>query len=391
VSRPLRTAFLSSCVRGGGAGWSLFYLLKNIDRSRFEPVPLLPDAGVFTDRYADLGIEVTVVPDMPERLRGNNATGFEVASNALKLASAARWVERFLRDQHIDLLYCNNMMVKPVGALAAEQAAVPCVLHARNLHEKRTHVMGYGTLARLPAVKRVIANSIATAVPYQRAAPNKVRVVYNGVDLDEYTNGDFAKGVFREELGLSPEKTVVGFTGWLQPRKGVDTLIKAASLLTEGRPHVVVVFVGTAPPDADGKYVAQCERLVEELGLANRVIFAGFRRDVRPAVSDFDVLCLPSRQEPFGRSIVEAMALGKPVVASAVGGIPEVITDGVDGLLVPPDDPDALAEALSTVVDDAEFRVAIGKQALQTIRKRFDVAVLTRQIESVLTEAASFT
>jgi glycosyltransferase involved in cell wall biosynthesis len=108
-------------------------------------------------------------------------------------------------------------------------------------------------------------------------------------------------------------------------------------------------------------------------------------------VSDFDVLCLPSRQEPFGRSIVEAMALGKPVVASAVGGIPEVITDGVDGLLVPPDDPDALAEALSTVVDDAEFRVAIGKQALQTIRKRFDVAVLTRQIESVLTEAASFT
>jgi glycosyltransferase involved in cell wall biosynthesis len=278
------------------------------------------------------------------------------------------------------------MLVKPLGALAAQFAGVPCVLHVRNIHETLPATSFYGAIARLPSVKRIIANSSASAVPYRRVAAEKVRVVHNGIDLSEYDRKTVGRGRFRHAHGLQTA-TLVGFTGNLIPRKGLVPLIKAAAKVLPGRPEVRFVVLGRVPVGMAVDHLAEYRALVEALGIAERFLFAGFEEDVRAAVADFDILVLPSFQEPFGRSIIEAMALHTPVVATSVGGIPEVIVDGQHGLLVAPGDVDALAEAIGSLIDSPARRERLAKAARERVEERFDVARLTGDIEALFTEA----
>ncbi len=392
---PVRTLFLSSCVLGGGAGWSLYYLLRHLDRNRIDPLVVVPERGIFGSRFDALRLRVEPAARLHHRtaeLRFSTRNPATAAmSYAWNLWDSARLVPelvRLMRRERTELLYCNNMMVKAIGALASQLAGVPCVFHVRNLHERWAKVKLYGNLARLPRVRRVIANSEASAVPYRRHVPGKVVVVHNGVDLAEYHPEITPRGSLRRELGISPEATVVGFTGFITPRKGLVPLMEAAARLLGTRPELVFVVVGKVPVGAPADHQAEYQARARELGIAGRFLFAGFRQDVRPAVVDFDLLVLPSLQEPFGRSIIEAMALGTPVVASRVGGIPEILTDGVDGLLVEAGDVSGLAQAMGALVDNPGRRRSLAQAALARARSSFDVSLLSARIEALLLEAA---
>ncbi|MBN1652864.1 MAG: glycosyltransferase family 4 protein [Deltaproteobacteria bacterium] len=388
--------FLSSCVRGGGAGWSLYYILKYLDRSRIEPLVVVPDRGIFSDRFSALGLQVHVPRGLPERTaqqrfaRHNRMTSAaSYALNLLDSAALAPRLSRLIRDASVDLVYCNNMMVKPIGALAAQLAGVPCVLHARNLHERPAKVLLYcQCVARLPAVKRVIANSVATAAPYRSAVPHKVSVVYNGIDLSEYDARSCERGTFRASLGFAPNASLIGFTGNLIPRKGVDILIRAIARAWPKYPDLQLVLVGQVPVGETQDHRAHYEVLAGKLGIADRVRFVGFVPDVRSAVRDFDILVLPSLQEPFGRSVIEAMALGTPVVASRVGGIPEIIEHKRDGLLVTPGNAQELAHALELLLDNAGLRFRLAESARIKVATKFNVAVLTQEIVHLSLAAA---
>jgi glycosyltransferase involved in cell wall biosynthesis len=179
----------------------------------------------------------------------------------------------------------------------------------------------------------------------------------------------------------------VGFTGNIIPRKGVDVLVRAAALVLERRPGVNFVAVGRVPVGAPADYLSSCTELARRLGIAERFRFAGFRADVRAAVRDFDILVLPSRQEPFGRSIIEAMALGVPVVASRVGGVPEIIVDGRDGLLVAQGSGEELAAAIGRLLDEPGLRAELARRGRERVEREFDVIVLSRRIEALLLEA----
>jgi glycosyltransferase involved in cell wall biosynthesis len=394
TNKPVRALFLSSCVRGGGAGWSLYYLLKHLDRSLVEPLVVVPDAGIFAERFAALKLRVKVAPLLPERTaqqRFSTSTPIpSAASYALNLADSARFIGRLasiVGTEQCDLVYCNNMMVKPLGGLAAQLADVPCVFHARNLHERWGEILLYcQASARLPAVKCVIANSLATALPYRQAVPEKVRVVYNGIDLAEYDPDSVIRGSFRRSHGIENNEVLIGYTGNLIERKGLLYLIRAAAKVIPSHRHVTFVAVGRVPIGDPGSYFRQCQQLVDELGLQSRFVFAGFVSEVRPVVADLDILVLPSLQEPFGRSIIEAMALGTAVVASEVGGIPEIIRDNVDGRLVPPGDSDALAGAIASLIDDPQLRAKLGRAGRQRVCACFDVAKLSVDIQTILIE-----
>lgn len=399
VLRPVgstKIMFLSSCVRGGGAGWSLYYLLKHLDRQAVEPLVVVPETGIFQKHFDALEVNVVIPTGMPERtaqLRFERNTAFTAAAsyglNLLSSAAAVPRIVSLIRRERIRLVYCNNMMVKPIGGLAAQLAGVPCVLHVRNLHEHPGNVLLYCQgVARLPVVRTVISNSHASAMPYKAAVPHKVHVVHNGIDLDEYGR-DVETGLFRAAFGFGYDEIIVGFTGNLIPRKGLQTLLRAAARVLSERANVTFVIAGRVPIGGTTDYQARLEALAAELGILERVRFVGFLGDVRHAVRDFDVLVLPSLQEPFGRSIIEAMALGTPVVASRVGGIPEIISDGVDGLLVPAGDTEALATAIGRLIDDALLRDRLSRAAASKVINEFDVTVLTRQIERLLLETAN--
>ncbi len=402
MPRPVRALFVSSCVRGGGAGWSLYYLLKHLDRSLVEPLVVVPAFGIFRQRFEALGVDVTVAQDLPERSaaqRMNRDTSLtRTASYALNLVDQVRFIPELadiVRRRQADVVYCNNMMVKPLGAAAAQLAGVPCILHVRNLHEAPEKILLYcKTTARLPVVKHVIANSTASAVPYRNAvgdarSAGKVHVVHNGIDFDEYAAESIPKGEFRRAHDIGNDEVLIGYTGNLIERKGLIPLIDAAArVLEDASASVRFVAVGRVPRGAPTAYRDACQRRIERHGIGSRFELVGFTDDVRPAVKDFDVLCLPSLQEPFGRSIIEAMALGTAVVATRVGGIPEIVSHDENGLLVPPGDSDALASALSRLVEAAPLRTRLASAALKTVHDHFDVAKLTQKISSLIVDAA---
>src|SRR5262249_46332027 len=155
------------------------------DRDAIAPLVVVPDRGIFDERFAALGVEVVVDPRLPHRVLeqrfGANNSATRAASAAMNGARMAVFVGKLAglaRARGIELVQCNNMMVESLGAAAASLAGVPCVLHARNIHERTIPLHFYGAVARLPAVRRVVANSIATAAPYRRTAPDKVVVIH---------------------------------------------------------------------------------------------------------------------------------------------------------------------------------------------------------------------
>jgi glycosyltransferase involved in cell wall biosynthesis len=375
----------------------MYYLIKHLNRDRFDPLVVLPDYGIFGHRYRDLHVPVVAPTRMPHRTaqmrfeRRNAATA--AISYGMNAWDSLRFVSELveiIRARRIRLLYCNNMMVKTIGALAARRAGIPCVFHVRNVHERTGKVWLYPrTLGRFDAVKRIIAVSDAAAAPYRRHVPEKVTVIRNGVDLTGYDPRLVTRGTFRREIGLPAASTVVGYTGQFIPRKGLDLLIRAAAELLPSRPDLHFVAVGQTPTGSAVDYLQEYRALTRDLGIDGRFRFVPFRDDIRSAVVDFDLLALPAWQDPFPRSIIEALALGTPVVASAVGGIPEIVDSGEHGLLVPPGDVPALATALAALVDDPVRRGTLGRAALLRARERCDVARLTQQIEDVLDQALS--
>lgn len=393
---PVRTLFLSSCVLGGGAGWSLYYLLKHLDRRRFDPLVVVPPGGIFEEKLRELGVPVVTPRLLHHRTaqlrfeRRNPLTAaMSYGLNAWDSAHLVSELVSIVRRERVRLIHCNNMMVKPMGALAAARTQTPCVFHVRNVHEAFAKTVLYPGLARLSVVKRVIAVSDAAARPYRRFVPDKVTVIRNGVDLALFNPRAVPRGAFRRDAGIDPAATVVGYSGQLIPRKGLDVLIRAAARLLPSRPHLLFVALGRIPAGSTVDYRAQYEALTRELGVADRVRFLGFRPDVRAAVLDFDILALPARQDPFPRSIIEAMALGTPIVASRAGGIPEMIDHETHGLLVPPGDVDALASAIGALVDDPARRRELATAALARVRQHFDVSRLNLALQDVLLEAVA--
>jgi glycosyltransferase involved in cell wall biosynthesis len=159
----------------------------------------------------------------------------------------------------------------------------------------------------------------------------------------------------RKQLGLSPDWPVVGSVGRFEPVKGYDTLLEAAALLRTRQPKVQFLLAG------EGKEESRLKRLAKELRVEDRVFFLGWQQEIPEILSALDLFVLPSRNEGMGRALVQAMAMGKPIVATRVGGVPEVLGEGEAGLLVPPDDPVQLSQAIEQLLTDRELARKLGE------------------------------
>ncbi len=383
-----KIVFLSSCVRGGGAGWSLYYLIKHLNRNLFEPIVVIPEFGIFEKKYNDLKVKMVIAPKLPERTAQQRFKRINILTktlsnliNGIGMVQTIFWLKSFIKKEQIDLLYANNMLVKSIGAFSAKFAKKPCIIHIRNLHEKKLEIFFYKKIAKLSSVELIISNSTASSIPITKNISKKIKIIHNGIDIEEYSH--ISKGTLRNET-KTKNKIIIGYTGNIIPRKGLDILIKASAKVIQYRNDTVIVIIGRVPIGSNIDYQMKYSKLASDLGIANKIIFTGFKKDIRPYVQDMDILTLPSRQEPFGRSIIEAMALGKPVVASNIGGIPEIITHGKDGFLCPIEDIDALAKSLDKLIKDKSLRLKIGKEAKATIKDRFNVKKLSTDIQDLI-------
>lgn len=256
----------------------------------------------------------------------------------------------------------------------------------------------HGTYDDYPANRRalaraavIIANSADSRQDYILARGpemNRIRVVHNGIDAAHFRPG-LSSG-FRDEIGVAPGAVLIGITSRLASDKGQETFLRAAAIVARAEPQVRFAMVGDDAICSDNcDYIPMLKRIVTEQGLADRVIFAGFRSDMAAVYTGLDVLVNAARREAFGLVVVEAMACGKAVVGTESGGIPEIVTHGRDGFLFPPRDARRLAEILLDLVRQPELRQRIGVAARATVLERFSVQTMARAVEKVYVELAS--
>lgn len=289
---------------------------------------------------------------------GRRASPLTLASQASASAAAGVRIARLARRLGVDVLHSHALNAHPEVAVAGRLAGVPTVL---DLHDIVVPGFGRRVLGAAAALADiVIANSRATAAT---VAGGDVRVVNPGVDVERFHPGP-ADPTVRAELAADPTAPVVGILGRVDPEKGIDVVLRAVARLE----RVQAVVVG-APNVADETFAEELRSLGDDL-LGARARFVGPRDDVPDVLRALDVLVNASRAEPFGRTVLEAQASGVPVIGTDAGGIPEFVTDGTSGRLVPPGDAAALASAIAEVLGDAELRETLRAGGLEAARSR---------------------
>ncbi len=317
------------------------------------------------------------------------ADGFETVTlrqNAPRVFRAAAEVARQLRRCRADVLCCNGYKPDLIGWLAAQSAGVPVVSIAHGWTAATWKVRAYETLDRLimHGMDCTVCVSAAQAARVRRAGvpANRVRVIRNAVDTTPFDNSDPLYGKKLRDLFAWQPRTIVGAAGRLSPEKGFDQFIDAAALVREQHPDAGFVLFG------DGPLRERLAKRITERKLDGVFVLAGFRTDIERFLPFLDVAVLSSHTEGLPVAVLEAMAARVPVVATAVGGTPEVVDDGVTGWLVPPRDVTALARRIGELLSDATARRRMGEAARRRIEEEFTFARMSEQYHELFERLA---
>ncbi len=361
-------AFFAPELVSGGTQRHLLEVLRLIDRTRFTPIVIAAKSGgPLGQAIRAAGIELVELGLGPTML----------SRDFLRCVRATATVLRDRRVRIVQYFEWRSAMI----ALAAARRVGGCRIVAarRSVPKERGAQRVLAELA-VRVADRIIVN--AELLRPSGAAGRRTDVIPSGVDTDVFrpsADRDDAK----RRLGLAPERPAIGTVGRLEPRKGTATLLAAFAALRGAGRDADLVVVGDGPLRAD------LERDAERLGIAADVRFLGDRADVLGVLAALDVFVLPSRTEGMSNALLEAMAAAHPVVATAVGGTPEVVSDGASGLLVPPDDPVAMRRAIERVLADAVLRARLGAAARQTVEARYGAKSMVRRLEAVYAAVAS--
>jgi L-malate glycosyltransferase len=296
-----------------------------------------------------------------------------------EMALAALQVRKLTRADGAQVVHANSIRAGIVLGLSPN-GGVPSIVHVRDC-------LPPGALSRATmrliakTATTVIANSSYTAASVLAAAPRAhVEVVHNAVDLQRWDPTRFDRATARAGLGAELDAPLLlGVVAQLSPWKGQDTAIEALRLLRDHGVDARLLLIGSAKFVASATrfdneaYVARLRGLVADAGLEDRVSWLGEREDVPELMRALDVLLLPSWEEPFGRAVIEAMAMGVPVLATNVGGPVEIIEDAREGYLLPPREPGAWADALARLAADAPLRRAMGEAGRAKAEREFTV------------------
>lgn len=355
----------------GGAERALLHLLRALDASRFRSVlfhPAAPGLQPLVDGARAAGVEVRTVPN----LRGRR-NSFRIPRFREQLAA-----ERpALLHAHL-----NWPLACSAGILAASMAGIPPVATVQLFSGfPRASTIALQRRLVVRAVQRWIAVSpeVATSIEERLGvSASRIRTVYNGIDTLPFASAVRDARV-RGEITRGRDAPVVLALARHDRQKGLDCLLRAASLL----PEVSVAIAG------DGPERAALDALARELDVADRVAFLGRRDDVPALLASADVFVLPSRLEGLPLSLLEALAAGRPVVASSIGGIVDVVRDGIEALLVPPDDPAALADAVRRVLHEPALADAIAHAGRMRVKTEFSAEGMARSVASIYDEVLS--
>jgi len=346
----------------GGAESVLISLVEGLDKNRYKSVVCLLSDGWLSAELKKRRIETIVIPQ---------PRSFDVL-----------WlfrVYRLLRDRRIDLMHSHEFATNVYASFLSRISGIPVIAtaHGKNYYaEKWRRRAAYRFVARQSVMvavshdlKRFLAQRVA--IP-----PERIRVVHNGIDLSRYAVHEGNHAV-RAKLGISASQRVIGTVGNLFAVKGQTYLMRACKAVVSAFPNCVLLVAG------EGEQLGALEKEASNLGIARNVRFLGFRDDVPALLQAMEVFVLPSLSEGLPLALLEALALQKPVVATNVGGIPEIVEDGVTGYLVPPKNPEALADKILLLLRDPQMASNIGQAGRKRVEVTFGLDQMVREYQSL--------
>ena len=353
----------------GGAQEHVYSLTTRLDRERYDVRVVSLSHGSSVRRLQRAGID-TVVIDEPDDGQGVEA-----------LADAVAEFEPEVIHNH---MYRAEVVGTRAGLTLGERGGKrPAIIST--VHSSRIRcVEDRQTLRQLtPLMDRliVVSRAIERKVHEEGRTGAPISLIYNGVDLQRY-NHQQPCCTLHEEYAIPADAQIVGVVARLEAEKGHRTLVDAWPDVLAAVPNAWLLVVG------EGSERDALEAEASSLGVEARIVFTGRREDVPAVTAALDVAVLPSYREAQGLSVLEAMALGRPVVASNVGGIPEMIEDGVSGLLVPPNDCPALAAAIVRLLTDHPYADVLARRGHDLVHDRFCVELMVHSIEALYDEAA---
>ncbi len=333
--------------------------------------------------YAALARESPLTPEL-NALPAQNIFSVRMR-NALDLGSAAE-LARIVRDNRVEIVHAHLARDYTLAALAARKRGGARLVFTRHLLRplNKFHRITFRSVDRVIAV----SESVARVLKEQNLFPqSKIRVVLNGVETRRFNlpPRSFARARYLSDLGLSGDSRLVGITGEIRAHKGHEEFVHAAALVREQFPDAHFLIAGEDRSEK-GEYRSRLDALISELKIEDRMHFTGWLESVADFLSALDVFVSASRVEPFGLAIVEAMASGLPVAATASEGAREIIEDGVSGRLVPLRDAEKLAEAICDLLSDETERERLGDNARLAARSRFDVGRMVDETEAIYSE-----
>lgn len=369
VEAPIRVLYLIGGGEFGGAEQHLLGLVSHLDAHEFHPQVAVFYEEEFSTRVRALGIPTTVLQSDSKSLGGLHP------------------LRDLIRDWRPHVIHTHGVRANLIGRLANRAEGFPAK-SVTTVHSimsldypvawKRM-VFGAAEQKTWPYVDHFILVSEAMKRDLiQIGMPkDKLSVVHNALELPDAPQEHVPVTNLRELIGVGDDVTIVGTVARLHPVKGHTYLLKAIQKIVQQRQDVVFPWIG------DGDLHAELEREAKELGVDKYIKMLGFRKDVPDLLPQLDLFVLPSLSEGLSVAILEALAVGVPMIATAVGGTPEVITDHEDGLLVPPADPDALAESICLLVKNTELRRRLAKAGQEMVFRRFALTRLVRETTEV--------
>jgi len=385
VGRARRILLVSHLSTLSGAEQALLRLVGALDRSRVEPLVVLPDTGPLASRLGELGVRTEIRP-IAWWIPATNWSRAEFFGQLEGVSGRVEGICALASEWGAELIHTNTV-VTIEGALAAARLGLPHLWHLRAPFWKGHFPPAY--FDEIPfffsVVDQLSDHIVCVSREVERQIPEDCRLAPRSVILDGFERPEVSAGQAetREALarryGVDARSRLVACVGGIQRRKGQLDLVEAAARLAPQFPDAVFVLCGEA---ADAEYSARVLRRIEELGLGSRFRFPGFEKDIAGVLAHVELLVHPALSEGFGLAILEAMAAGKPVVATRSGGPEEIVEDGVSGLLVPPGDPEALAAAVGRVLGDPVLAGALGRGAARRAG-RFTLCETARQTEAL--------
>lgn len=361
-----------------GGGERVFaQMIKSLCRERYKVMVACLLTGTFIEKVKGSGVQVKSI-DMRNRFNPRVI---------LQLAN-------LMKREKIDIVHSQGARADFFARIAAKLAKIPIVVSTVTMPVEGFDVnpvvrLIYIILNRFSEhfVNRFIVVSEALKrimIKKHGIDPQKVVRIYNGIEIDEYCiEGEKAmcrKSRFREELGLENDTQVIGAIGRLVWQKGFEYFIEAIPNVLKEFPEAMFVIVGEGPLENKLKVKSK------KLKVDDKVIFTGFRSDIKEVLASIDILVMPSLLEGFPMITLEAMAMAKPIVATDIEGIMETLKNGITGLLVPPKDTSALAKAIVDLLIHGDKAHQMGKAARRIVEERFGVDIMVQKVEEVYEE-----